>query len=540
MIHLEFIYSGVHTNIQCNIDDSIKEIFQDYTNKIEQNINNLYFLCGGKKINKELTFKDIAFPNDDKKIMILVYEINNISENSSLIKSKEIICPICKESSCILIKDYKINLFGCKNGHCINNLLMNEFEKSQYIDISQIKCNICSEKNKSTTFNNEFYICLTCKLNLCPLCLSIHNKNHNIINYERKNYICEIHNEGFISYCQTCKKNLCFLCETETHEGQGHEIILLKKLVKRKNSLIDELNNKKSKIDKIKNEKIILTDILNEKIKFMEKYYNLYKDIIANFNLANRNYQILFNLDDFFKTDIFEDLDNIISSKNIEKNDDHLFNEVKMDKDILVIKYNIDKSQDKIDIFGSRFVENNSNNFTLILKNREYELKNKIILKDYNKDILEINLKINNNNFTDISYMFYNCLCLSDSTDFSNWNVSHVQNMSYMFANCKSIKNLLGLKKWDTSNVTDFSYMFHNCESLADLNAISNWKINNKASMHYMFLNCKSLILNNLNMKNLNKINFINQIEENKKTKKKININKECHNKLNEYYANNI
>ena len=373
-----------------------------------------------------------------------------------------------------------------------------------------------------------------------PLCLSIHNKNHNIINYERKNYICEIHNEGFISYCQTCKKNLCFLCETETHEGQGHEIILLKKLVKRKNSLIDELNNKKSKIDKIKNEKIILTDILNEKIKFMEKYYNLYKDIIANFNLANRNYQILFNLDDFFKTDIFEDLDNIISSKNIEKNDDHLFNEVKMDKDILVIKYNIDKSQDKIDIFGSRFVENNSNNFTLILKNREYELKNKIILKDYNKDILEINLKIINNNFTDISYMFYNCLCLSDSTDFSNWNVSHVQNMSYMFANCKSIKNLLGLKKWDTSNVTDFSYMFHNCESLADLNAISNWKINNKASMHYMFLNCKSLILNNLNMKNLNKINFINQIEENKKTKKKININKECHNKLNEYYANNI
>ena len=272
----------------------------------------------------------------------------------------------------------------------------------------------------------------------------------------------------------------------------------------------------------------------------MEKYYNLYKDIIANFNLANRNYQILFNLDEFFKTDIFEDLDNIISSKNIEKNDDHLFNEVKMDKDILVIKYSIDKSQDKIDIFGSRFVENNSNNFTLILKNREYELKNKIILKDYNKDILEINLKINNNNFTDISYMFYNCLCLSDSTDFSNWNVSHVQNMSYMFANCKSIKNLLGLKKWDTSNVTDFSYMFHNCESLADLNAISNWKINNKASMHYMFLNCKSLILNNLNMKNLNKINFINQIEENKKTKKKININKECHNKLNEYYANNI
>ena len=27
------------------------------------------------------------------------------------------ICPICKESTKIEIKEYKINLYGCKNGH---------------------------------------------------------------------------------------------------------------------------------------------------------------------------------------------------------------------------------------------------------------------------------------------------------------------------------------------------------------------------------------------------------------------------------------
>ena len=121
MIQLTFVYNGLRTNIQCNLDDRIQEIFQQYTNKIEQNINSLYFLYDGKQINKELTFKEIV-PNDIKNIIILVYSINNLSEKSQLVKSKEIICPICKESACLSIKDYKIILFGCRNGHCKNIL----------------------------------------------------------------------------------------------------------------------------------------------------------------------------------------------------------------------------------------------------------------------------------------------------------------------------------------------------------------------------------------------------------------------------------
>ena len=54
--------------------------------------------------------------------------------------------------------------------------------KKVRLQISKIKCDICKDKNKLNTFNHEFYICNECKMNICPLCKSKHDKNHNIIN----------------------------------------------------------------------------------------------------------------------------------------------------------------------------------------------------------------------------------------------------------------------------------------------------------------------------------------------------------------------
>ena len=50
-------------------------------------------------------------------------------------KSKKIICPECKENARIFIHDYKFSIHGCKNGHHINDMLINNFTKSQYNDI---------------------------------------------------------------------------------------------------------------------------------------------------------------------------------------------------------------------------------------------------------------------------------------------------------------------------------------------------------------------------------------------------------------------
>ena len=107
---------------------------------------------------------------NEEEIKILVLDSKeDINKNRSKIKLKYIICPLCKENIKYKLQDYKIYLYECKYGHEINSILLNEFEKTQYIDISKILCGKCRE-NKSNTYKNEFYKCITCGINICPLC----------------------------------------------------------------------------------------------------------------------------------------------------------------------------------------------------------------------------------------------------------------------------------------------------------------------------------------------------------------------------------
>ena len=76
----------------------------------------------------------------------------------------------------------------------------------------------------SNTNNNNFYICNTCNMKSCPFCNSIHDKEHEIINYAIKNVVCKKHNESFIKYCKKCNENLCILCD---NEPKNHEKIYL-------------------------------------------------------------------------------------------------------------------------------------------------------------------------------------------------------------------------------------------------------------------------------------------------------------------------
>ena len=56
----------------------------------------------------EMNNKDINY-EEDKKI-----------NNKNNIQLNEVICSECKENCFINISNYKINLFGCKNGHNIS------------------------------------------------------------------------------------------------------------------------------------------------------------------------------------------------------------------------------------------------------------------------------------------------------------------------------------------------------------------------------------------------------------------------------------
>ena len=165
---VEFIYEGIITIIQCNPNDKLKDIFLNFTNKTQTDINKLVFLYSGGLINGELTFLESANSEDKlrNKMSILVNKIEDDSTiKEAIIKSKEIICPKCLEISKLKIKNYKVKLFDCKNNHQIDNIYLKEFEKTQNMDISKIVGNKCNQ-NKANIYQNKFYICSLCKINL--------------------------------------------------------------------------------------------------------------------------------------------------------------------------------------------------------------------------------------------------------------------------------------------------------------------------------------------------------------------------------------
>jgi len=297
MVEVEFNYQQNKIIIQGNYNETFETIISKYINKSKLDINNIYFISNGKKINKKEKLVNIMSESDKRnnKIIILVFLVNTIINNeiNNIKISNDIICPECKELCKYEIKDYKIKLYDCKNGHIIENIELNEFKQKQIVDISQIKCDKCKNKNKSNTFNHEFYTCYKCKMNLCPLCKSTHDNTHSIINYDNKNYVCNKHNEIFIDYCQDCNIDICLLCSDEHKE---HKIISYKdKLINIKN-----LRNKMNEFEKvINNLKLNLEEIINKFKKIMENMdiiYNINNNILNNYEKINAEIIIYYQI----------------------------------------------------------------------------------------------------------------------------------------------------------------------------------------------------------------------------------------------------
>ena len=92
---------------------------------------------------------------------ILVYSINkeNLEENNSLIKTKQTLCPKCFENAKIKFYNYLITIYGCKNNHKTENILLEKYEKTQIINEEKIICSFCKKRNKEKSFNKKFYFC---------------------------------------------------------------------------------------------------------------------------------------------------------------------------------------------------------------------------------------------------------------------------------------------------------------------------------------------------------------------------------------------
>ena len=513
-VEVEFILEGKNRPITylCKRNDYIDSILRRYGNEIKCNMKELSFECNGSLIplNTELTLAKISPSDNLIRFFVRFKEINNHNNIcNSFVKSQYIICPECKQNCLININDYKVSLYNCYKEHSINNLSINEFINSQYIDESSIQCGEC-KLNKANSYNNEFFIC-SCGLNLCTRCQINHRNNkHNVFDFNKSNYWCIEHNEKFTSFCPVCRFNLCLKCELRHNEK--HKLIEFKDILPNKhfvNKIKGMQFDFRENIDKLEGEINKIVKILHHFLDSLNAYFNINEEIINNYELKFRNYYSIKNVSNYNIQRLLDDIYNVLKEEDLEKKIKKILEinskintginnfDTEKGKNFVNIKYkkfNIPGIPGSMRIFGDKFVDDNYDKCYLSINNKEIPLTTRInYLKENDQDdILEIKL-IETKKITSMNSMFRGCKSLVNLDNFAEWDTSNVTDMSYVFNKCIFIKTLPDISKWNTSNVIKMNGMFDACESLLYLPDISNWDVSNVTDMNHMFSCCKSL-----------------------------------------------
>ena len=137
MAKVEFNYKGNMTTILCLENETMEEICNKFVTKVGLDITKIDFIYSENKINLELKYSEVINDKDKERKIIEIsvkeQNLDDLNDDSILIKSFFPICPKCKEKTIFTIDDFKINC-SCKNGHSIN-MTINEYESTQRIDI---------------------------------------------------------------------------------------------------------------------------------------------------------------------------------------------------------------------------------------------------------------------------------------------------------------------------------------------------------------------------------------------------------------------
>ena len=183
-----FEFNKIKTIIEASFDDSLQDIVNNYVKKEKLDINSLEFFLNNNKLNLNEKIQNLL-DSLDKEQEDIIIQVNMTNDINNIIQEEnfEIKCPKCLEHCRIQIKNYLIKLYDCKNGHEIENIELDEFKKIQKEISSLKKCEVCKKHNQILNFKR----CINCKINLCPECISQHEKEHEILDYNKTNYICD-------------------------------------------------------------------------------------------------------------------------------------------------------------------------------------------------------------------------------------------------------------------------------------------------------------------------------------------------------------
>ena len=515
---IRFRYNQEDIVIQCQRNESMRDIINRFWTKSLLPVDEFYFLYDGNKINPVLSLDHLN--SKDAEIIILVNPKENKrnednTKKSNIIKYFEYYEPAIVEFS----NDYKIILSN--ENREAKKIKLQDYNSSQIIDQTKIKCFKCSH-SKADTYQNKFYYCFECDNNFCPMCQSLHKEHKNIVDYSLKYFRCSQHpGKEFISYCITCKKNLCIFCKNQhkTHNTVNFDDLLqeqnkelferIQKIEKLVDTIVDSLQKFKEnlntyvQINEKLNENLLNMNLNYENLKNMKNLKEisfLNKDIdeILNNNDINKKFQKIMSIYDIMNNKAVNTINFDYNTDQITENNNEISIKIKIEQsDINSTIYFLDntKESDKNYFENGEYVKHNHDNLremnkfntTLIID--EIKVPFKKYFNPKNSGIYSIKLAFKNK-LSNCAYMFCNCKNIID-IDFSKFNTEDVNDMKSMFNGCSGLK-MLNLQTFNTGRVTDMCSMFFDCSSLTSLN-LRTFKTYNVVNMTGMFYNCSSL-----------------------------------------------
>jgi hypothetical protein len=210
----------------------------------------------------------------------------------------------------------------------------------------------------------------------------------------------------------------------------------------------DESKQRIKELGKRINQLNVDIDNIIKKLNFyrenMNKYYQIYKNIMTIVDNKNRSYELLNNMIEINNNDIMNDIHYIIEEKNIKNKVNLIFDIIdkkeNFDNDAITLVYKVNENDKEIQILNSMFVQNNKNICKIIYNNEEMELTDR-----FNVESVKEKLKIKLKGFHNIIYvnqMFYGCKALIEIPDFYKWNLSDFYEKSQMFYGCNSLLNI--------------------------------------------------------------------------------------------------
>jgi len=326
---VNFCYEKRTIEIQCTNEEEMKSIFKKFACKLNSNENNFDFYYDNKKISDNSSI--IKLTGSKKKTPIIVF----VERKSKIIRCPKCIC----NDSIIKIENFRLQFDGCKYNHS-DKKIFSEYENSQRIDFSQIRCSKTGCDNSVILY--DFYKCIDCTslkkrtTYYCSKCSNKDTEGHRRIKYDEKNYYCEEHCKKFLRFCEQCNKDFCESCENCNKEN--HNIITYESMEIKTKDIRDSLKKIKTSLIDLEHVVENIRAYLEGSINIIKKYCVIAENIIYKYETYNKdlkNHRILksvLNLKDSNEK-VIENIKSIINEDNIREQTKNIMNIFILDRE---------------------------------------------------------------------------------------------------------------------------------------------------------------------------------------------------------------